>query len=356
MSNDSINRREISIDLLRIVSCFFIILRHVTDNFGLINDHWRTAIFLKSISYPALPLFVMLTGYLIFNKEESYGDFFKKRFNKIFFPFVFWSFIYYEYLIKFINSNINHNFIGAFVSNGIFYHLWYVYFIIGVYLLVPIIRKMLYNLTNRDLIYLILLWGVTSSIFPIIKQYWGVDIGIGFVFSQFWGYIFLGYFIRRLDNKKEYFIITLLVAFSIYLISVIGTILFRPGSEMFLLNYTDVFSVPMITICFCLFYVVRYLNINCSKLLSSRIKKIIISISNLTFSIYLSHGLVLDIFIRGIFGLKINPRFTTPIIGSTLLALLVFVICLIISLIWSQISLLKQFVTCKIKSTLYINK
>ncbi|MCQ2009519.1 acyltransferase [Sporolactobacillus sp. STSJ-5] len=340
-----INKREISIDFLRILSCFLIILRHVNDNFELINNNRASGIILQSLSYPALPIFVMLTGYLMFNKEESYSIFFKKRFNRLLIPFVFWSFIYYSlasYIEKTNLSGISlHQFINVLSSAGASYHLWYVYFIIAVYLFTPILRKLFTNLNNKDLIYLLLLWITINSIIPMV----GIKINgnMNFIFTGWWGYIILGFFIKRLEVNKKYLTATIIISSVIFSVCLIMTLLFE-HDDYFFFNYSDAFSLPMIIVCFSSLYIFKCWNSKIGNKINTNYKIKIIALSNLTYAIYIMHAMVLGIFQKRVFGLNVDTFLSIPFIGAIFFALIVFIFCFAAAAIIRKIPVLKRTV------------
>src|SRR5574344_196059 len=94
-----------------------------------------------------VPLFVMLSGTLLIGKDEPLNIFFKKRTLRILPPFFIWSlvvFSIYSFQGKFGITSVNDFVIGFFkrlMSNQIHGIFWYVHLIIGLYILVPLLRK-----------------------------------------------------------------------------------------------------------------------------------------------------------------------------------------------------------------------
>lgn len=84
---------------LRALATFSVIVLHVTFpilyNYGTINiNDWQVGNFFDSLVRFCVPVFLMLTGALLLGKPIEIASFFKKRFVRVLFPFLFWSSIY----------------------------------------------------------------------------------------------------------------------------------------------------------------------------------------------------------------------------------------------------------------------
>jgi surface polysaccharide O-acyltransferase-like enzyme len=58
---------------------------------------WWAGNFWNSLTRPAVPLFVMLSGYLLLGKDYPLPDFLKRRFSRVVIPAIFWMLIYCFY-------------------------------------------------------------------------------------------------------------------------------------------------------------------------------------------------------------------------------------------------------------------
>jgi len=116
----------------------------------------------------------MLTGALLLPKTNKFWDFISRRFSRIIWPFLFWSLIYISIgiyrdcasdsfleIISYILINLR---------DGASYHLWYVYMIMGLYLLIPIMSKWIqHRPTSHIKIYLIIWFVVMFFIISFLK-------------------------------------------------------------------------------------------------------------------------------------------------------------------------------------------
>ena len=101
------------VDLLRTVAIILVILLHAAiegnPNLNIMSPQgvqlWWTSNIYDSIARSAVPLFVMLTGALLLqpNKvDEPLRVFFKKRWNRMGIPVIFWGAIFFawDFLVK----------------------------------------------------------------------------------------------------------------------------------------------------------------------------------------------------------------------------------------------------------------
>lgn len=79
------------VDLIRVIGAFLVVMAHISYQGG---GSAFIASYYFVVSRIAVPLFFMVSGFLLLQKMEPYGDFFKKRALKVFVPFIAWSVIY----------------------------------------------------------------------------------------------------------------------------------------------------------------------------------------------------------------------------------------------------------------------
>ena len=230
------NKNIAWIDILRIVSCFMVVLAHCCDPFmaQFTNNHadYMSAIAWGSLMRPCVPLFVMISGFLLLPVTTTTSAFYSRRIKKIVIPLIFWSVItpllYFGYLSFFETSNPNilaenftfdatltklYTFLFNFTYDTI--PLWYLYMLIGVYLFMPIIGAWLNQAEKKEIRLFLIIWGVTMLL-PYVKMfapmvgylgnYGSMDIlgecfwnpyGVFYYFSGFTGYVVLAYYLKK---------------------------------------------------------------------------------------------------------------------------------------------------------------
>lgn len=142
--------REAYFDQLRALAIFSIVCCHVcgmgyiTKNPDLLL-HFKTfyaTMLFNSGRFIGVPLFIMLSGALLINKEYSLTTFVKKRFSRVIVPYIFWVIINILF-----SSMVQHkDLTPEFIFNAFFGFegaLWFIKMLIIVYIAIFIINKLL---------------------------------------------------------------------------------------------------------------------------------------------------------------------------------------------------------------------
>ena len=161
---------------------------------------WWSGNFWDSLARPSVPLFVMLSGFLLLGKDYPLGEFLKRRFSRVVVPALFWMAIYsyYNFRAKGAPATLAEAIRGI-VERPVHYHLWFIYLIIGLYLVYPVLRPWIRGAKEQDYWYFFAAWGVGALLYKIIWVFFGISIGVYFeLFTNNCGYFVLGYY---LGNK-----------------------------------------------------------------------------------------------------------------------------------------------------------
>ncbi|WP_343533113.1 acyltransferase family protein [Pedobacter sp.] len=189
---------------LRNIATFAVVLLHVTAPFVLQFNKisfasWQLANLLDSMLRFGVPVFVMISGAVLLDRYEPLNTFLSKRLKRVVLPFLFWSIIYFIFVYadsfqKFSLLELFQILINKLLK-GTYYHLWYVYMILGVYLFIPIIRKWVQNSTKQEIHYFLLLWVLTLFINTDMAKYIpSIEV---LYFSKYLGYLVLGYYLDK---------------------------------------------------------------------------------------------------------------------------------------------------------------
>lgn len=218
--------RDIWVDWLRVTAIFLVLVVHSTEPFylGGQGSHILTASdacwvsFFDSFARACVPLFVIASSYLQFPLHYSTGRFFKRRLLRVLVPFILWSVIYAliwgEPVENFSNLIYNFNYAAG--------HLWFVYMLFGIYLLMPLLSPWAEKVSRKELLFYLCICFFTTLI-PLIRDWvggsapviygpsgipnpakyplWGEaswnSYGLFYYFSGFIGYMLLGLYLRR---------------------------------------------------------------------------------------------------------------------------------------------------------------
>lgn len=227
-------KREIWIDWMRVAACFMVILVHSTEPFYLGGDgslilnqadaFWSS--FFDSFVRACVPLFVVASSYLQFPLHYSAGEFFRRRTVRVLIPFVVWLLVY-AFVWGEPASNLKSLLLNFNYSAG---HLWFVYMLIGVYLLMPLLSPWAEKVGKKELQVYLGIWLFTTFI-PLIRDWvssdplafaygptgiprqalyplWGEaswnGYGLFYYMSGFIGYLLLGLYFRKFVGELSW--------------------------------------------------------------------------------------------------------------------------------------------------------
>jgi probable poly-beta-1,6-N-acetyl-D-glucosamine export protein len=141
-----------AIDVLRIIAILAVILIHTTTRTLEIAvfDFQKAplALFFNQISRFAVPLFFMISGFVLelnYSFHPNFFSYLKRRISKIFIPYIVWSAIYYF----FIYTNHNRSYFSALLDGGASYQLYFIPSLLIFYLLFPLIHKFYNFFANK---------------------------------------------------------------------------------------------------------------------------------------------------------------------------------------------------------------
>lgn len=304
------------IDTLRVLACFLVILTHsampATDPK---DGIWM--FFYSFISSPSSELFLALSGAVLLPVNKSMKDFYVRRFKKLLPPVFIWSFII---MIIYVLTNKWDLYSGISSISLVFVKpvvgvYWFIYVIIGLYLLAPIISKWLIDASQKQVEFFLLLWLFNlimpyfNLLIPDFYQQSGTHYWMLNYFGGFLGYWLLGYYLRRYPfqwgiNRKMFIVIILFILYSIF-------ILWMKLHDNDVSMYTDNLQIGS-----ALGVILIFTFIQCYNFKLGRIQKLISEVAKYSFGIYLVHILVARELVWHVFeNFRFTPLLETPIIA-----------------------------------------
>ncbi|BAN97586.1 acyltransferase 3 [Plautia stali symbiont] len=128
------------IDNLRAVACLMVIVIHtttwyITGPMAVTGPGWDVANLLNSASRVCVPLFFMISGYLFFGERSAQG----RHLLRIVLCLLFYSAVALAYITWLTPISEGRSLLKL-LQKPVFYHLWFFFAIIGIYLLSPLIQ------------------------------------------------------------------------------------------------------------------------------------------------------------------------------------------------------------------------
>ncbi|MDE7397635.1 MAG: acyltransferase [Muribaculum sp.] len=378
----SLRRRETIgwIDLLRVVAAFLVVFSHNCDSFIASFDtdysQFLCGVWVGSLTRQCVPLFVLMTGVLLLpvREDESLSSFYRKRIGRIIPPLIFWSIAlpvaFWAYYSTVGSQSANpmmpladYDYQGLltklytwiFNFNFDTIPLWYLYMLVGLYFIMPILSAWLRSATKKEIELLLKLWAV-SLFLPYLQMLapwlgykgnfgnmgilgmcdWNI-FGTFYYISGFIGYLLAAYYLTKWPLQwswRKTLTICLPVFVVGYAITAGGYIWFQqlfPGNYAYLEIIWLFCGINVAMMTLPVFIVVQKW--------APRGSKFLTWLASLSFGVYLCHFVFVymayDWF--NVAGLSAVVRIVLGTLTSALLAVLV-------SFIFNSIGALRRFV------------
>ncbi|CAN5135475.1 acyltransferase family protein [soil metagenome] len=303
-----------SADLIRALAIILVVLIHVFSEFlnypkVLGSIDWWVADIINAGARIAVPLFIMLSGMLLLHTEKNYTltDFFKKRVSKIGIPIIIWPIIYLTWNVWLHHTSYTIiSLIKDYINLNIYYHLYYLYIIVALYLLTPIIKIVINHASKEIKNYLMALslalsLALTSSIY-----FFQIDINLSTIYTVFipyFGYYIAGDFFRNKKITKKQFYLYAISFIVLMVITALGTRAHMNSVHLrqmgvkaidygkYFYDYASITVAGMSVIAFILLHNIPG---KITPLKESKIAGSIVSLAGASFGIYLIHPLLLE--------------------------------------------------------------
>ena len=206
----SYTRKILYLQKLRAVSSFAIIVLHTFTMYNIVykdtlsaTENYVTKL-IPWLMLWAVPCFLMVSGVLLLdqNREMPIKKIFKKYILRMLIVLILMITVFYI-----VDKLTNHDpfewsdipEIGKkIVEDGSWAHLWYIYLLIGIYLLLPLYRVIAKHTDATTMKYICLVVVTFVSVIPVIEIV--IDLSIGFtigITTIYPVYLFLGYMIHN---------------------------------------------------------------------------------------------------------------------------------------------------------------
>ena len=280
--------RNNSLDLLRIVSCFTVILLHINfyyfQNIYMSPSTSKTFLvehFINIITRFSVPCFIMISG--AFNlknsKNSDFKYFYKKSFIKVFLPLLFLNFVLSLIFLTQHNYSFSELFMNFYRCS--FYNTWFMYMLFFIYMLTPFIIIIKNNVSKKCFYWIsivLMIWAFISQATTVYSNSFSSGLTISYL-----GYYLIGNVIYEKSlSLKSKNIIPIVISILMILITFLYRYFVKIDYRYSVDPYTNFFSPTIIIYSICIFYI--FCNIN--------IKFNLYNIANYTFYIYLFHTVV----------------------------------------------------------------
>ncbi len=339
------SKRYYWLDIIKIIACLSVIINHTCGYLLEYTNNAHYATIFYSIQFAlckiGVPLFLMVSGYLLLNRNEniSFKEVFK-RIYRIIVPLIFISLLLYIKEIGIKNFNFL-DFIINFLKKPYIIPFWYLYMLIGLYVAMPFLKKMINNFKIKDYRIFIILFLLLPSLLIMVSDYLNIPISTHFtkaIFPIHMTFFISGMYLSKVNLNKKYLIISLFIFISSAVLFFLS--LYLPFINNNSISYKlNSLNIILVLESLSIFYIIRYLFENAT--FNKWISKIICEVSKVTFGIYLIHYLIAYQFYN--FVLIQNIFALNPILGILSLELGLFLGCGLLIFIFRKIPIIKKF-------------
>lgn len=316
-----LKKREVNIECLRAIACIAVVILHVNAWCFEVEKMAGMMLVVNAIINTlvrfAVPCFMLITGKFVFQNISKHGarGFYKRTIDKVIIPTFGFSIMYVLYTVlkgllddELVLKEALHNLI-----KGIpFGHMWYMYMLIGFYLIAPLVGMIREKLSNsawgRVGIFCVLLGSVFYN-GNLLAPCWL------FCWIQYIGYFILGDFFWGGDKKNQLpsiilWIVNLTSLFimCLYSLKVVSTGMrydFQPQNFL-----TVIYSMSMFSIF--------------NRMRIDKLPRVIEQVAKQSANIYYIHALVINIIIIIMNRLEVQYKF--PVIFLLFTEVMVLII------------------------------
>ena len=302
---------------------------------------WISANFLETFFYFAVPVFFMIYGATLLDYRNKYSTsvFLKKRFSKVLFPFLFWSFIAGIFSAKIYSQQFDWNFLHILdniLHTRYFNIYWFFLALFAVYLSMPLLSAVENKIEVYS--YTAVIGIICIGILPLVCSLLGVDTWAIMppVAEKYIFYVLLGYILEKKTIEKKYRICIYVLGIFGWGLHFFGTLYMSAGTSEINSIFKGYQNIPAIMHSISIFVLLK--NINYRKIFRKQyelFEKIVNKIASLTFGVYLIHNFFI-IYLTTKFQININTLSWR--LGG---GMIIFICCVLITWIIQKIPCIK---------------
>lgn len=326
---------------MTIIASFLVVLAHQTAQVDA-----RSIYVYQIISEAAVPLFIMKSGTLLLSNSKRINySYVRKRITKFALIIIFWG-LFYNLLCNALIDGISFSAVWksivAVVTADVSYNyqFWYLYMLLGLYIISPAIKKFTDNANKKDFLYVIAIFTIIGFVIPFICGIYSIDSQSIWVvrwlspFSAYWLlYYLLGTYLERYPLcrwQNQVMILSAVLLGVLTILACIGGGNFQ-GSLKVWLQYNSPFTLVYTVALFSL------IQRKCNSCGLSRIT----GLAKYSLGVYILHpaGIVA---MRKILGIDADTFL--PVISVPLLTVIVYFICVVATWIIKKIPVVRRVI------------
>ena len=344
-------------DLLRFLATLAVIVLHTSiywlDKTAVGSSSWAVLVTYDALMRWCVPMFVMLSGAFLLDPKKSVRlrDIFLKYILRILVALVAWGIFYALLEYGFTGWSSVWSGIGSALHHVLWadprYHLWFLYMMIGLYLVTPILRAFVRGASRGTLHWFFLLTFLFACLLPTLQALFpgrlagvtawtdrfDIHLVLGYV-----GYYVAGYYLKNYTLNRP-------AEFMIYILGILGAVAAVWGTHGLSLRagtltgaLLQYHSPNVVFMAVALFVLFRYvLGVSDERSRRQRVS----GVARVSFGIFLAH----DFFLALLRHFEITTLSFSPILSVPVLSAGVFLCSFAVAWLLSKIPLLGRYLT-----------
>lgn len=303
-----IKTREPALDVVRTVAIILVVLNHAVELVYEINAEGmlKAAVSTRIMAFSlftfgrlGVPLFLMLTGYLLLSRtydSEGMIRFYKRNFIPLLVTWEIWVLLYNIFICLYYRtpfSIISYLKSAFFIKKVDLPQAWYIPAILGIYLFIPLVAKVLQNINKKLLLILAAVVFVYFFAVPSVNLYKSAQAQLNLYFSggAYGLYMIAGYYLKTYPvkiEKKTAWILPILGVCVFFALTVFTQVFITVRGQFYPVWYDFIFLLPAGILLFMMMLKIQKVFFH----------RVFYRISISAFGIYLVHELLLLSFVK----------------------------------------------------------
>lgn len=321
-------QRNNSIDILRVMATIAVIIIHVSTapvgsaSYAVPGNVLKSMELIHILMQWSVPVFFMITGFCMMQKDSCTYTYCLSKVLKyigaLFTVGLFYALLEGVFYAKTINLTIVVNAFKSVIGGYTWEHMWFVYSIIGVYLIMPVIHSFMQQGQQQRMILTGLLF-FFNILCPVISNY--LPIGVELPFDGYLVYVCFGGMIAKCEINKKWKV----ASYAVVAVSVLYLFI-NVGKQLF------VFKHPIV----CVMAMGIFTIISRT---SFKYNKVVVGIAKCTWGIYLIHPFFMNMALKL---LKVDLLSGLLYVKLFVFAVILFLISLATTYILRKIPVIKN--------------
>lgn len=338
-------KRVVYFDWLNMLACFAVVVMHVNSRFWSFSAdaRWNWSLLIESLAYPAVGLFLMITGATLIDYRERYStaEYAKKRILRVALPYIAWSLLAVVFHVmkgQLAWADITVQNLCTWLLNGSYYSVyWFFAPLFACYAAIPVLSAIEKDRRVRLFAYMAGLSFVTLCLMPMVSRWTGVRWNAELNTAVSAGYLIyplLGYVLSRVEVKRKLRILAYALGLAGMILRMAMTWRLSLRAGMVDYAYGTYLNFPCVLQTVAVFLLFKHLRFENEK--ANRLAK---RLSAASFTVYLSHKFVMDVLDR----FAIEPAFIADTwLHPVIWPFAVYALCICVHAAGRRIPLLKH--------------